>query len=158
CTAELVQEGYPTLFPAANTVVELLETVEPTPSVVEACRKLKDARYRIALDDFEDRADYAPLIELADIIKVDFRLSGHGQRIELAQRYGTRHKLLAEKVETYEEFDEASAAGYSFFQGFFFCKPKILTARKPRAINAQHLKLLSLLGSSNFDFAEIERL
>ncbi len=75
-TRRVLIEGLCLLLPKDWLVVELLETIEPDPEVVAACRDLKDAGYPLALDDFVDRPDYAPLIELADFIKVDFMATG----------------------------------------------------------------------------------
>ncbi len=158
-TRELILGGYPTLFPPASTVVEILENVEPDDDLVLACRHLKDAGYRIALDDFEDRPNYAPLIELADIIKVDFRLTPPAGRIALVKRYSKNgRQMLAEKVETDEEFTSGTQMGYVLFQGYFFCRPKILSTHKPQGLNPQHVRLLRILGSPELDFKAIEEL
>ena len=157
CTEQVLLGGYPTLLPPDCTVVEVLENVEPTPEVVDSCKKLKDAGYRIALDDFEDREDYRPLIDLADIIKVDFKLSDQNKWAKFSDRYGKKHRLLAEKVETDDEFAKGSKLGYQFFQGYFFRKPKILSAHSIGALNPRHAELFKVLGSEELNFRDIER-
>ncbi|NCC25270.1 MAG: EAL domain-containing protein, partial [Deltaproteobacteria bacterium] len=67
----LLLDGSAELLPVAQVVVEILETVEPEPEVVEACKRLKKAGYTLALDDFVGQPGYEPLLELADIVKVD---------------------------------------------------------------------------------------
>lgn len=120
CTEELLCGGYPTLFPAKQTVVEVLETVKPNPAVVTACRELKAAGYAIALDDFEDTPDQFPLIEIADIIKVDFRLTSSAERVALIRRYSNNgRRMLAEKVESDEEVSAAAQQGYTLFRDIF---------------------------------------
>ena len=157
CTEEMLRGGYPTLFPAEQTVVEVLETVEATPAVVRACRELKKAGYTIALDDFEDRPGLADLIALADIIKVDFRLTSAEERAQLVRRYGKNGRmLLAEKVESNEEFASAVGQGYKLFQGYFFCKPRMLATRSVRSLNPLHVRVMRLLSRETLDFREVE--
>jgi c-di-GMP-related signal transduction protein len=159
CTEALLCGGYPTLFPAQQTVVEVLETVKPSPAVVSACRDLKSAGYTIALDDFEDGPGQAPLAELADIIKVDFRLSSSTERAALIRRYGKNGRvMLAEKVESDKEFCTAANQGYNLFQGFFFCRPKVLCTRSVKSLNPQHARILRILGHDTLDFREVEQL
>ncbi len=83
----LLEELY-SILPKDWLVIELLESVEPDPEVVAACQALKRAGYLLALDDFVDRPDYEPLVELADFIKVDFMASGPEERRRLAEKYG----------------------------------------------------------------------
>lgn len=159
CTEVLLLGGYPALFPAQQTVVEVLETVKPTMEVVSACKELKSAGYKIALDDFEDRPDQAPLVEVADIIKVDFRLTPAGGRSSLMQRYGKKERvMLAEKVESHEEFSTARDQGYKLFQGYFFCKPNILSTRAVSSLKPQHARILRMLSREVINFLEMEEL
>jgi EAL and modified HD-GYP domain-containing signal transduction protein len=125
CPRDFLLRDYISLFPRDLVVVELLETIEPDVDVVDACRRLKEKGYLLALDDFVDKPDWAPLIEIADFIKVDFRLTSRMERRALAARYaGKKIRMLAEKVETPEEFSEAMAMGYFLFQGYFFAGRK----------------------------------
>jgi c-di-GMP-related signal transduction protein len=111
-TRDLLLGDYAVLLPKDKTVIEVLETVTPDAKVVEACRRLKEAGYRIALDDFVGKAEMAPLIALADIIKVDFLATRKDERRALVKRYAPRGVcLLAEKVETQEVFREAADLG-----------------------------------------------
>jgi EAL and modified HD-GYP domain-containing signal transduction protein len=105
CPREFLLKDYVSLFPPHAVVVELLETIAPDAPVLEACRALKQRGYLLALDDFEDLPEWAPLVEIADFIKVDFRLAFGEERRALATRYAEKGiRTLAEKVETQEEF------------------------------------------------------
>ena len=75
CPRDFLLRDYVSLFPPKSVVVEILETIKPDQEVIDACRRLKQAGYMIALDDFVDSPEWAPLVALADIIKVDFRLT-----------------------------------------------------------------------------------
>ncbi len=122
CTRETLLSGLLPLLPKW-AVFEILETVEPDPEVLRACRSLKRLGYRISLDDFDDPARMTPFLNLADFIKIDFRLSNRLQRVHLAnglKPYGAT--LIAEKIETEEEFRTARWEGFELFQGFYFAE------------------------------------
>jgi EAL and modified HD-GYP domain-containing signal transduction protein len=139
-------------------VVEVLETVPPDREVVEACRRLKQAGYTIALDDFVDSPRWAPLLDLADIIKVDFRITPPAERAALVTRYAGRNfQMLAEKVETQGEYAAAMRMGYSLFQGFFFCRPEMLRHRALPSSKLAYMELLGAATAEEFDIRELAR-
>jgi len=133
--------------------------VEPEETVVEACKRLKLQDYRLALDDFVFDAKFEPLIALADIIKVDFLLSGPEERRDLFGLIRNKSvEFLAEKVETVAEFDEAVELGYTYFQGYFFSKPEVLSCKEVPAFKFAYLQLIQAVRGSDVDFSEIERI
>jgi c-di-GMP-related signal transduction protein len=155
-TDTLLKSEIVSTLPKDIIVVEILEDVKVDNELVVACKKLKELGYIIALDDFVFDYKFSPLIELADIIKVDFRLTLGNERKEVVERIGnTNIKFLAEKVETIEEFNEAVSYGYSYFQGFFFSKPVILYAKDVPIGRNNHIMLLSELAKPEVDFVEI---
>ena len=108
CPRDFLLRDYVSLFPPNLVVVEILENIHPDQEVIEACRHLKHAGYSIALDDFVDSPGWAPLVALADIIKVDFRLTDPKEQHAIVSRYAEKNiRMLAEKVETREEYAEA---------------------------------------------------
>jgi EAL and modified HD-GYP domain-containing signal transduction protein len=145
CPRDFLLNDYISLFPREQVVVELLETIEPDEDVVKACRRLKKEGYLLALDDFVDTPEWAPLVALADFIKVDLRVATRAEQRSFAARYSAKGiRMLAEKVETPQEYSRAMDMGYSLFQGYFFCRPEILHRR---AIPASKLAYLDLLQS-----------
>ena len=125
-TRNLLLQNIPLIMPRETTVVEILENVKAEHQVVEACRNLSQRGYMIVLDDFIYRRELEPLILLADIIKIDFRREPiHKIEIGVRKLRQYRAKLLAEKVETREEFESALRAGFDYFQGNFFSKTEI---------------------------------
>ncbi len=158
-TAEMLVRGVPALLPKDNIVVEILENVQPTAEVIAACRDLVNKGYVLALDDFVYCKALIPLIELAQIIKVDFGLLSIVEIAEMVQvlkKYSC--KLLAEKIETNEEFLLAGSMGFVYFQGYFFSKPEIL---KNKDIACSQLALLQLvveLSRTEFEIDDIEKL
>jgi c-di-GMP-related signal transduction protein len=156
-TRDILLGGLFRLLPADRAVVEILETVAPDEEVLKACKRLKREGYRIALDDFVFRAEYAPLIALADVIKVDFIATKGDERARVVERIGPQGvKLLAEKIETFDEFQEAVRLGYTLFQGYFFARPTMLSARAIPGFKLNYLRLLGLVSEANFDFARVE--
>jgi c-di-GMP-related signal transduction protein len=159
CTRETLLKDYITLLPSNQAVVEVLETVSADGEVVAACRRLKEAGYLIALDDFAVNDPREALIELTDIIKVDLRAISIADAAALVKRYGPwRCRMLAEKVETREEFVAAQKAGFLYFQGYFFRRPEIVTAREIPANHLNYLRMLTAVSKPDLDVAEIENL
>lgn len=145
--------------PAGRVVVEVLEDVPPDREVVLGCRRLKRAGFLLALDDFAGREDYAPLVDLADFIKVDFRCTPAADRLALVRRFRPRGiRMLAEKIETDEEFCEAREAGYDYFQGYFFARPQVISARDVPAAKLRYLQILRAVHAPEVELDEVESL
>jgi c-di-GMP-related signal transduction protein len=156
CPRDFLLRDYISLFPPRSVVVELLETIQPDQDVIEACRRLKQSGYPIALDDFVDSPDWAPLVALADFIKVDFRTTGQKEQRALASRYSHGGiQLIAEKVETPEEYAAAMEMGYSLFQGYFFCRPEMMQHRDLPAFKLAYLELLRSATAPEFDIRKL---
>lgn len=158
CTSETLTEDLVRVLPPEKSVLEILETSEPTPELIAACRKLKALGYRLALDDFiwDDR--YAPLVELAEYIKIDFLLTPLAERQDLLRRLKSyKVKLVAEKIETLEEYQQAVSEGFTFFQGYYFCRPELMKNRKVPANHLCHFEILRLLHSAPIDLDKLSR-
>ncbi|MBS4196195.1 EAL and HDOD domain-containing protein [Lederbergia citri] len=161
-TERLLNLKIPSYFKPNEIVVEILETVEFTQELVVICKELKSQGYKIALDDFvlnkENPFSY-PLLELADIVKVDFRETTAQTRkiIEYISRH-YNYKLLAEKIETEEEFKSAVKAGYEYFQGYYFSKPVILSTKDVPEFFQNYLMILNLLSDEEPDLIQITEL
>jgi len=145
------------LLPPDLVTVEVLETVEPDREVIEACKRLKDAGYTLALDDFVLADQGNPLLDLADIVKVDFLGTSPEERRRLASYLAEQKiKPLAEKVETEEEFQQADDAGYQYFQGYFFSKPIIHEGKSIAGNKLSYLRLLEQVNRPEMSMDEIE--
>jgi len=146
----------PKLLPSENVVVEILETVQPTPEILQVVQELKEAGYKIALDDFVLMPGYEPLINMADIIKVDFRITTDPEERKKLREILPQHvRLLAEKIETEEEFQQALDFGYVLFQGYFFCKPTVLHQKRLTSNALSKMRLLREINRQNVDFSAI---
>jgi c-di-GMP-related signal transduction protein len=157
CTRETLLKDYVTLLPPAQVVVEVLESVPVDDLVKAACERLKEAGYTIALDNFIANDPRAELTQYADIIKVDLKGTSIAEQAALVKLYGKsgRH-MLAEKVETREEFAICKKAGFSYFQGYFFRRPELLHAREIPKNQVNYLRLLQAISNDEIEVKEIE--
>ena len=157
CTRDVLLKDYITLLPSDQTVVEVLETVEADDLVIAACRRLKADGYLIALDDFIFNDPREALTDLADIIKVDLRQTSESDAAAMIKRYGPwRCRMLAEKVETREEFVAAKKAGFLYFQGYFFRKPETLKVHEIPANQLNYLRMLQEVSKPELNVRELE--
>jgi c-di-GMP-related signal transduction protein len=156
-TENLLTQGYATFLPPEEAVIEILEDVHPAGDVVEACQFLKKTGYTLALDDYPPDGRMAPLIPLVDIVKVDWLKTPPEVCQRLADELIPKGiKLLAEKVETHEQYRQALGMGYTYFQGFFFCKPEILTGRDIPTLQTNCMTLLREVNGDDPNLNEIE--
>lgn len=159
-TEKLITEEIATILSNDDVVIEILENIEPTDEVLNACKKLKARGFILALDDFVFDKKYAELIKLIDIIKVDFMISNGIERKKIFNllKINKNIKFLAEKVETIEEYEEALALGYSYFQGYYFSKPIIMSANSISSNKYTALEILKLVNQKDFEFSKLESL
>ncbi len=125
----LLLENSLDILPPGRVHLEILEDVVVTDALLEACQRLKDLGYTILLDDFEYAPHLKPLVELADIIKVDI-LAIDDLATEVDKLSPWPLVLLAEKVETREQYEATRALGFSLFQGYYFCKPETIAGSR----------------------------
>ena len=139
-------------------IIELLENIAPGQDIVATCAKLKSKGYLLALDDFQYHPSYEPLIQLADIIKIDFLLTKGEERRTIVQKGGGKVKFLAEKIETLEEYHQAMEMGYSYFQGYFFCRPIIIEGKEIPSHKLNLVQILKEIHQPDIDFNQIAKI
>jgi len=156
-TRNLLLQDVVNLLPPDQVTVEVLENINPDEEVIAACQRLKDAGYTLALDDFVLTDPNHPLLDLADIVKIDFMTTPRDEQKRVADFLnGRKIKALAEKVETDEEFRRAEADGYTYFQGYFFAKPSIYEGKDVSANKLARLKLLEQMNRPEISVDETE--
>ncbi|NVD97234.1 EAL and HDOD domain-containing protein [Massilia sp. BJB1822] len=145
-------------LPTDKVILEVLESVEATPEVLARIQELKAAGFKFALDDVVAESAGLQLLQpLMDVIKIDIRQTGGSALDTLARSLrNPRQKLLAEKVETVEEFQRCMDLGFEYFQGYYFARPVILSGKKIAPSQLAIMHLLDLL-NSDADQREIER-
>lgn len=143
-TLETMTQGYATMLTNEEVVVEILETVKPGKKLLALCKELHEKGYTLALDDYEHQAVWAHFYPFIKIIKIDFQQSSVEDIHEVKKAIsGHPHiKLLAEKVETYEEYNKAVELDFDYFQGFFFSKPEMV---KTKSLSPSQIAMAELL-------------
>jgi EAL and modified HD-GYP domain-containing signal transduction protein len=158
CTEEALTRDLVHVMPSGMTVLEILEDIEPSREVIEACRRLKASGFRLALDDFVWRPGIEPLVEIADYIKVDFCVNDRRERRELLDRLsGVTVALVAEKVETQEQVRHAREEGFTLLQGYYFCRPVLMENHGIPANRLSQVAILRLMESEAMDLHELTR-
>lgn len=155
-TTEFIKKDIATIFPKEYLVIELLEDIIVDDEIVLYCEKLKKLGYTIAIDDFVYQDGYEKIIDLIDIIKVDFKLSSKEERKSIIDRFKRDSlEFLAEKIETYEEYTEAINLGYKYFQGYYFSKPEISSIKAVTPLKGNYTMLLNLINSNEPSFEKM---
>jgi EAL and modified HD-GYP domain-containing signal transduction protein len=157
-TRHMLLNDLATVLSPESVVIEVLENVGFDEPVVAAVKGLKDRGYSIALDDFSFDTGAAVLLPYARYVKVDVLATQSDERrkIEKAIKPGT--KLLAEKVETAESFEESRKLGYQLFQGYYFCRPTTFSGGALSARRLAYARLLAALNKTNVSVNSIEDL
>jgi len=162
-TGELLAQDIFSNLDPEQVVIEVLENVEITPSLLTKLRLLKETGFMIALDDFilqEQYSVHSELFEIVDFIKVDYVNTTPNERIEI-EKHIKRYPsiiMLAEKVETEEQFNAAKASGYKLFQGYFFSKPEIITGIEIPSNVSLHFQIIERLHTEPPNIDEITEL
>ena len=143
-------------LPPERTVVEVVERAVPDERLLEAVARLRDDGYRIALDDFVFSPERAPLLELADVVKIDVLGVGRERLQEQVDALnGHDVVLLAEKVETHDVLDQCRQLGFTLFQGYFLSKPRVLSGEPMSSETVLRVQLLAQLNDPDADFDRI---
>lgn len=143
-TLETLSSGYANMLTTDEVVVEILETVKPGKKLLAICKDLYEQGYTLALDDYEHQKVWVHFFPYIKIIKIDWKISSIEQIKEVKQAIEKFPdiKLLAEKVETYEEYNQAVELGFDYFQGFFFAKPEMV---KTKSLSPSQMAMAELL-------------
>lgn len=155
-TGALLERQAPALAPRSILGVEIPNDVVPTEDLVKACGALKQKGYILTLDNFVPGSGQEALVELADIIKVNFLDTSAEQRMRLRARPDlSGAKFLASRVESVSKYHEARDADYSYFQGYYFAEPVVTRASTVPAYSAAALHLLSEVRKPEPEFGAI---
>ncbi|MCP3876156.1 MAG: HDOD domain-containing protein [Desulfobacteraceae bacterium] len=159
-TKELILQKSPLLFPQKHIIVEVLENIQPEKDVIDALKQIKTKGFNIALDDFVYHEKFIPMMQLCRIIKFDLIATPLESIADIVKEIQSNWNitLLAEKVETYEEFKQAEQMGFKLFQGYFFSKPEVISKKDISTNQIAKLKLINEIGKTNLDLKKIEHL
>tara|TARA_R110000787_G_scaffold81943_2_gene177465 strand:+ start:1111 stop:2346 length:1236 start_codon:yes stop_codon:yes gene_type:complete len=157
-TEKLLLEEFAFYLPKNDVVIEILETIPAHDAAIIACKKLCDAGYTIALDDFvlEPGNANAALIDHCHTIKVDYLATTVADRQKIIAQLKDREvTLLAEKIETLADYELARSEGFSYFQGYFFAKPEIVTGTRLPENKLSKMLLVKAVNAADFDVENI---
>ena len=158
-TRDILVRQYLALLPADKVIAEIPDTVSTDAEVGRACKQLKESGCKIALSNFRADDPRRELEGIADFLKVDIRMSTLADIATVTSCYrGRGPQLIAEKVETREDFEFCKARGFSFFEGYFFRKPEMMRARGAQSNRTVHLRLLAAISRPNLDWRELEEI
>lgn len=158
-TRRFLVESGPLPLPLEQTVIEILEDVEVDEALIEAIGRLRDEGYTIALDDFRYSSDREPLLRQADIVKleVDTLLAPEAPALlEFLRRFDVR--ILAEKIEDYEQLRQCRELDCDYYQGYFLSRPAIASST---AITTERLAITELLArihAPETDLLDLEKI
>ena len=154
---ELLLRDCVSMLPRRVVAIEVLESVRPDPEVIAACRRIKERGYLLVLDDVVRLESVELLLKLADIVKVDIHEAALAEQARLVRRCRQLCiRVLAEKVETQEEFRRALEMGYDLFQGYFLARPAIIVGREIPAYKLHYLQILQEISRPELDFQRLE--
>ena len=133
-------------LPADRVVLEILEDIPVDDVMLAEIRELKQRGFRIALDDYRFKAEDAPLVRLANVVKVDileFDPAALARQVEVLGRFNV--ELLAEKVETEEAFIRCRELGFHYIQGYYLSRPNIVTGQRVRELRLSLIRIAAAL-------------
>jgi EAL and modified HD-GYP domain-containing signal transduction protein len=152
---ELLMDEMVFSIPTDKFVLEILETVKITQPLIERIKELKSRGYRFALDDVDCSKEYIlnfqPIFEYIDVLKLDITLLDEEKLppfLNLFKKFNL--KILAEKVETREEFEKYKAYGCDYFQGYYFARPDIIENKR---LDPEHVVILQMIRQIQIDYS-----
>ncbi|MGZ8162040.1 MAG: EAL and HDOD domain-containing protein [Methylobacter sp.] len=155
-TTQNILEKTALRLPKDRIVIEVLENIEIDSQVISNLKELSQLGYTIALDDFVFSEEWEALIEFAKIIKLDILEMGETKTRELIKLLKPyKVKLLAEKVETVDEFRYLRELGCDYFQGYFFNKPNIVAGKRIGINQSAAIRLLTLVNNPKVEFEDL---
>ena len=156
-TSKFLRDNLCDDFPKDRVVLEVLEDIPMDDDVISAMRRLSAEGFTLALDDFEYEEKLRPMVEHAHMVKLDVMALGPKrlqQDVAILRQFPV--KLLAEKIESPEIFEWCKKLGFDYYQGYFFCKPKIIEGKRIPPNQMAILSLLAKLQNPETDMGEVE--
>lgn len=156
-TRNFFLQGYPILFTPEKVVLEVLEDIATDPEILKSISTITQKGYRIALDDYPFPNGATELLPYTTIVKLDLQTTDRSCLPQAVKFFRKLHiALLAEKVETHQDFYLCKDLGFDYFQGYFLCRPHIVEGHKVSPTRLVVLQLLSRIQDPDVNFNELE--
>jgi EAL and modified HD-GYP domain-containing signal transduction protein len=155
---QFLLNNYCEALPHQQAVLEVLETVDPDAEILGRLKELRGKGYRVALDDFVCVESAMPLLRVADFVKLDILALSEAdlkQNVAVLRKFPVR--IIAEKVETHEQFQLCKDIGFDYFQGYFFCRPHVIRGRRVPVNRLATIRLITKLNDPNLPIKELEQ-
>lgn len=153
---DTLQYRFPTSLDANEVVIEIVETVNVTRELFTACKHIANLGYHLALDDYDFSTKWDEFLPIVRYVKVDIQQHGIEEvKLHIDKLKATKAILIAEKVETHEEFDAYNALDFDYFQGYFLAKPEIVRNKQLGVSKLSLLELVAVSSSVNFDYDKV---
>ena len=155
---QLLERAY-TSFPPESTVIEIVETEGLDHELVKTCREVRQSGYALALADVVVEPRLQPLLGIIDLLKVEFATLADEQHHEIVKS-GSEHGfgIVAQGLQTTDDFVRARQLGCKYFQGNFYCHPTVVNGSRIPTSHVQFLKLLRVVSQPEFDVDQIDEL
>lgn len=159
-TEKLILQKIPLVLPKEHFIIEVLENIEPDKEILSALSHLRDKGFTLALDDFVYHEKFLPMMALSRIIKFDLIATPLDSLLDIVKDIRSNYSmlLLAEKIETYAEFEQAKQMGFDLFQGYFFSRPEVLSTKGISPSQLTKLKLINEVGKEDLNLKTIAEL
>lgn len=145
-------------IPAERVILDIHASINTNPATLAALKKLKQAGFTLALQDLRDTPNFNALLEITDIFKLNIRENSQRDlqaRIRNLKKFNV--KLLADKVESLDEYDTYVDMGFDYFQGYFLSRPRIIKGKSLESNKLSIMQLLASLHNTNTDISDIEK-
>lgn len=153
---DTLMNHFPTSLDPSKVVIEVVETVDVDDALVCACKHIKEMGYPIALDDYDMKGKWEAFIPFTSVIKIDITEIPHDEIPALVERFKAHNiKLVAERIETHEEFQTFKHMGFDYFQGYFLAKPEVVRHRKLGPSSLTMMELLTLSSRPQLDLTQV---
>ena len=157
-TRDFVMHGLATLLPAGRVALELGRADALDPQVLAELERLGELGYTIVLDDFAMSEDSLPLLEVAHYVKLDVQaLTRDRLAAQVAELEPYHVKLIAAGIEDHHTFEFCKDAGFDYFQGYFFCRPRTVAGHGVPANRLAQMRMMAVLGDPDCELDDLER-
>lgn len=159
---QLVVKGNHRALPPEGIIFELRVDDDYDGPTMDALARARRDGYHFALDNVNDfdALERSALLAHVSIVKVEVSRSAGEltEIVELVREMRPGVLIVAEKVETDDDFRSSMEAGFDLFEGYFFARPEVLSKEARPASVGSSMALLAEMQRADIDIDRIERI